>query len=105
MKTKDSSFKPIIIAHRCNGFDFKENSMPALRAAVLSNADAVEIDIRITKDLKWIVIHNPHFTNENKEVERVNDKNYDDIKNDAILLEQMLFIISRSNKELYLSNC
>ncbi len=102
MKKDVIDSKPKIIAHRCNGFGHPENSMNALRAAVLSKADAVEIDVRITKDLKWIVIHNPHFTNENKQVERVNEKNYDDIKQEAILLEQMLFIISRSNKELYL---
>lgn len=102
MKKDVINSKPIVIAHRCNGFGHPENSMNALRAAVISNADAVEIDVRITKDLKWIVIHNPHFKNEKKQVERVNEKNYEEIQQDAILLEQMLFIISRSNKELYL---
>ena len=48
----------LIIAHRGASFDAPENTLAAVNLAWQRNADAVEIDVRLTKDNKIVVIHN-----------------------------------------------
>ncbi len=52
MKTKH-----LIIAHRGESHDAPENTLAAIDLAWERNADAVEIDIHLTKDDKIVVIH------------------------------------------------
>lgn len=47
----------IIIAHRGESFDAPENTMAAINLAWERNADAVEIDVHLSKDGKIVVIH------------------------------------------------
>ena len=47
----------LIIAHRGESFDAPENTMVAINMAYEKDADAVEIDIRLTKDNEIVVIH------------------------------------------------
>jgi len=54
---KNSYLGPILIAHRGESYDAPENTMAAINLAWLQNADAVEIDIRLTKDNEIVVIH------------------------------------------------
>lgn len=53
MKKKDS----LIIAHRGESYDAPENTLAAINLAWQRNADAVEIDIQLSKDNKIVVIH------------------------------------------------
>jgi len=46
-----------IIAHRGESFDAPENTLAAVNLAWERGADAVEIDIRLTKDCEIVVIH------------------------------------------------
>ena len=46
-----------IIAHRGESYDAPENTLSAINLAWERNADAVEIDIRLSKDDKIVVIH------------------------------------------------
>jgi glycerophosphoryl diester phosphodiesterase len=48
------------IAHRGLKSSGKENSLYAINQAIANNFDAVEIDIRKTKDNKIILFHNPY---------------------------------------------
>ncbi|OUT65468.1 MAG: hypothetical protein CBB70_11220 [Planctomycetaceae bacterium TMED10] len=48
---------PQIIAHRGASFDAPENTIAAITLAWQQRADAVEIDIRLTKDLQIVAIH------------------------------------------------
>ncbi|MBN1850031.1 MAG: glycerophosphodiester phosphodiesterase [Deltaproteobacteria bacterium] len=47
----------LIIAHRGESFDAPENTLSAINLAWRRNVDAVEIDIRLSKDDKIVVIH------------------------------------------------
>lgn len=54
---KNSHSRPILIAHRGESYDAPENTITAINLAWLQNADAVEIDIHLTKDNEIVVIH------------------------------------------------
>lgn len=49
-----------IIAHRGESFKAPENTLSSINLAWLNGADAVEIDIRLTKDNRIVVIHDAH---------------------------------------------
>jgi|GEM_PF-2303675 len=83
-----------IISHRCNGFGHPENSLVALDAALGSSVDMVEIDIRLTKDSRWVVMHNPFLTERRKTL-RVHEHQYSVLKAEAALLDTMLARIAR----------
>ncbi len=51
---------PQIIAHRGASFDAPENTLAAINLAWRQQADAVEIDIRMTHDQQIVAIHDPH---------------------------------------------
>jgi len=48
-----------IIAHRGASADAPENTLPAVHLAWQHNADAVEVDVHITRDHHTVVIHDP----------------------------------------------
>lgn len=48
---------PLIIAHRGESFDAPENTLASINLAWERDADAVEVDVRLTKDKKVVVIH------------------------------------------------
>ncbi len=52
----DSS-KPLVIAHRGESYDAPENTLAAVNLAWERNADAVEVDVHLSKDGKIVVIH------------------------------------------------
>jgi glycerophosphoryl diester phosphodiesterase len=47
----------MLIAHRGESFDAPENTLAAIRLAWQRGAEAVEIDIRLTRDRKIVVFH------------------------------------------------
>jgi glycerophosphoryl diester phosphodiesterase len=50
-----------IIAHRCMGFTAEPNSAMALRAALGSSVDEVELDFRLTQDGCFVAAHLPWY--------------------------------------------
>lgn len=48
---------PLSIAHRGEPRGFRENTFPAIRAAVAAGADLVEIDLRLTADGEVVLLH------------------------------------------------
>ncbi len=49
--------RPLIIGHRgCKGLE-PENTLLAIRKAISLNVDAIEIDVRLSKDNELVVIH------------------------------------------------
>ncbi len=50
---------PLIIAHRGESFDAPENTLASINLAWERNAEAVEIDVHLSKDNHVIVIHDP----------------------------------------------
>jgi glycerophosphoryl diester phosphodiesterase len=49
----------IAVAHRGEPVDHKENTLPAFLAAVSEGADMVELDCRVTRDERVVVLHDP----------------------------------------------
>ena len=54
----DPDAKPVI-AHRGNRAHAPENTIEAFRQAVAAGADAIEFDVRVTRDGEVVVIHDP----------------------------------------------
>jgi glycerophosphoryl diester phosphodiesterase len=52
-----SSERALIIAHRGESYNAPENTLAAVNLAWKRNADAVEVDVHLTKDGKIVVIH------------------------------------------------
>lgn len=48
-----------IVAHRGASRSAPENTLAAIRAAIMSGADGVEIDVRLTRDGEAILMHDP----------------------------------------------
>lgn len=48
---------PFISAHRGYSSDYPENTLPALQAALDAGANVAEIDVRLTKDKKLVLMH------------------------------------------------
>jgi len=53
-----------IISHRCRGFNEPENTLAALEKALASKVDAVEIDVRLTREKRLIVWHDASYRDE-----------------------------------------
>ncbi|MFE0763922.1 glycerophosphodiester phosphodiesterase [Streptomyces smyrnaeus] len=49
--------RPAAVAHRGAPFAARENTLPSFRAAVAAGADAVELDVRLTRDGVPVVLH------------------------------------------------
>ena len=49
--------RPLIIAHRGASHDAPENTLAAFRLAVRQHADAVELDAKLTRDGRIVVMH------------------------------------------------
>jgi glycerophosphoryl diester phosphodiesterase len=49
----------IAIAHRGHPMDVRENTLPSFLAAVSQGADMVELDCRVTRDKRVVVLHDP----------------------------------------------
>jgi glycerophosphoryl diester phosphodiesterase len=67
-----------IIAHRGNSTACHENTMPAFERAVADGADAIEFDVRLTKDNQWIVHHDAELADGSSRV-RIRDTALSDI--------------------------
>ena len=54
--------RPLITAHRGDSSRFRENTLVAIKSAIDSGADIVEIDIRESKDGEVVVLHDRTLT-------------------------------------------
>ena len=79
-KLKKELRRPIIVAHRgyAKNLDFNRNSLASFKEAIDLGTDAIECDLRITKDKQVIIHHNPWVRNEDK-IKLISQNNYKDI--------------------------
>jgi len=70
-----------IIAHRGESFEAPENTLSSINLAWANGSDAVEIDIRLTKDNRIVVIHDAHTMRVAKEKMWVRSSMLIDLKN------------------------
>ena len=76
--------------------------MQAFQAALQSSIDTLEFDIRLTKDHKWVVVHNPFFKSEEKMIYQVHEQNYTQLRREVTRLDHVLalFAAHGNGKEL-----
>ncbi len=82
-----------IIAHRANGSKYKENTKEAvLEVLSYDYVDGIEIDIRLTKDKKFVVSHNSLVLCEKVGIRRISKEKYSHLKicKKIELLEEIL---------------
>ena len=85
-----SSFSPLvksnqssevkIIAHRGASFDAPENTMAAVKLGWAQNADAVEVDVHLSKDQRLMVIHDKDTRRTSGKDLLVKDTNSDELR-------------------------
>ncbi len=71
------------IAHRGNNTKYPENSLPAFRGT--QNHWGIETDIQVTKDGKWVVMHDPTVDRMTNGTGNIKDLTYAQIK--ALLID------------------
>ena len=74
------SRRPIIIAHRGSSAFAPENTLTAFRHALNDGADAIELDVRLTKDRKLVVIHDARLERTTDGRGRVSDHSLSELK-------------------------
>ncbi|UCD63917.1 MAG: glycerophosphodiester phosphodiesterase [Candidatus Zixiibacteriota bacterium] len=72
------SRRPVIIAHRGASKAKRENTLEAFEAAIEMGADAIEFDVRRTRDGVYVVHHDPAVASSDT---LIADSNYIDIDN------------------------
>jgi glycerophosphoryl diester phosphodiesterase len=70
----------IIIAHRGESFLAPENTISSINLAWKNGADAVEIDVRLTKDKHIVVIHDTNTWRVANKFKRIRNSNLKDLK-------------------------
>ena len=69
-----------VTAHRGYSGKYPENTLLAFNKAIESNADEIELDVRLSKDNKVIVIHDSNLNRVANINKFVSNMKYDDIK-------------------------
>ena len=70
----------VVIAHRGNHTDVPENTLEAYQRAIDCGADYVEVDVRMTKDKQFIVMHNATVDKMTNGSGAIKDLGFDEIK-------------------------
>jgi glycerophosphoryl diester phosphodiesterase len=73
--------KQIIIAHRGESFKAPENTISSINLAWEKGADAIEIDVRLTKDNQIVVIHDSHTKRVSGKYKRISKSNLEELRN------------------------
>lgn len=76
-KKSDTLF---VIAHRGSSEFTPENTLTAFKKAILDGADAIELDIRLTKDNELVVIHDSRLERTSNGVNKVENWTLADLK-------------------------
>ncbi len=71
---------PLIIAHRGESFDAPENTLASINLAWERSAEAVEIDIRLSKDNQLVVIHDKTTRRIGNRNERVKNQTLEELR-------------------------
>lgn len=72
--------KVMVMAHRGNSTVAPENTLPAFMSAIEVGADAIELDVQLTKDGEVIVLHDTNLARTTGIKKNVWDVTYDEIK-------------------------
>jgi glycerophosphoryl diester phosphodiesterase len=81
MNRLDNFSLPIIFAHRGASHSSPENTLAAFEKAIKFNADAVEFDVKLTKDQQVVIIHDNSLDRTTNGSGRVNNHTLSELKN------------------------
>jgi glycerophosphoryl diester phosphodiesterase len=70
----------MFIAHRGESYDAPENTLAAINLAWQRNADAVEVDVHLSKDDKIVVIHENNTGKFTGELRKVKDQTLEELQ-------------------------
>jgi len=76
----EAKHRPIIVAHRGSSAVAPENTLAAFHQAIDDSADAIELDVRLTKDGNVVVIHDSKLNRTTDGSGFVNEKTLDELK-------------------------
>ena len=79
MKLTFDDSRMMVAAHRGDSYNFFENTMEAYREAVKVGADMIEIDVRLTKDLVPVLIHDEKVDRTTDSIGYVRDFTYEEL--------------------------
>jgi glycerophosphoryl diester phosphodiesterase len=69
-----------IIAHRGASYDAPENTLPAVKLGWEQNADAVEVDVHLSKDGRIVVMHDYDTTRTAGDPRKITDQTFDELR-------------------------
>lgn len=70
----------MVMAHRGDSVNAPENTLPAFQSAIDNGADAIELDVQMTKDGTIVVLHDSSIDRTTGQHGNIWDLTYDDIK-------------------------
>ena len=70
----------LFIAHRGESYDAPENTLAAINLAWERDADAVEVDVHLSRDGKIVVIHDNNTWKFNEKNKRVRDQTFEELQ-------------------------
>jgi len=72
--------KPLIIAHRGASANQPENTLDAYQAAIDAGADAIEFDVRLSRDGRVVIMHDPTVNRTTDGLGQIHKMTYAQIK-------------------------
>lgn len=72
--------QPLFIAHRGESYDAPENTLAAINLAWEKDADAVEVDVHLSRDGKIVVIHDNNTWKYNGKFKLVKDQTLEELQ-------------------------
>ena len=72
--------KPVIFAHRGASAHAPENTLAAFELALVQNADAIELDVKLSADGQVVVIHDPTVDRTTGSRGRVKDLSFSELR-------------------------
>lgn len=79
MEDNNTRTRPLAFAHRGASKKFPENTMPAFRKAAELGVDYIETDVHLTKDKRFVIIHDDTIDRTTNGSGRVVDYNMDEL--------------------------
>ena len=76
----DPENRPLIVAHRGSSAHAPENTLAAFRRAIEDGADAIELDVRLSKDREVVVFHDSRLERRSSGSGHLRDATLNDLK-------------------------
>lgn len=79
--------KPLAVAHRGDPYRHRENTLPSIESAIAAGADAVEIDVQLTRDQVPVLLHDrtlERLWGDARAIDRVTTAQLDELRRGAL---------------------